>query len=114
MQNCLALGPGHFLNAVTPAEINAFKNSPFGRSLGDNAQHSWPGRFLFHFLHSTLRKTPYGIRWRIRGMRVVLVEQISSQFMMYFYDAQFGEELLKGLSCIVSSLDATDLLFYWK
>lgn len=49
MQNCLALGPGHFLNAVTPAEINAsLKIVPLAGHWG--IMHSIPGRaLLFHF-----------------------------------------------------------------
>ena len=45
-----------------------FKNSPFGRSLGDNVQHSWPGAsFSFHILPW---ETPYGIHGESEGWAV--------------------------------------------
>lgn len=86
-----------------------FKNSPFGRSLGDNVQHSWPGRFFF-ISHSTLRNSLWHL-WRIRRMRLSLVEQICSQFVMYFMMASLGGDAFNGVSCIVSSLDADFSIF---
>lgn len=64
-----------------------FKNSPFGRSLGDNVQHSWPGA-SFHFTFYP-EKLPMAFMENQKD-ELSLVEQICSQFMMYFYDAQFG------------------------
>lgn len=102
-------GTWPLLNAVTPAEINAsFKNSPFGRSLGIMHSIRAGASFSFHILPW---ETPLWHSWRIRGMRLSLVEQISSQFMMYFMMPSLGGVAFKGLSCIVSSLDADFSIF---
>ena len=88
MQDCLALGPGHFLNAVIPAVINvSLKIVTLAGHWG--IMYSIPGQaLLFHFTFYP-EKLPMAFVENQKD-ELSLVEQICSRFMMYFYDAQFG------------------------
>lgn len=86
-----------------------FKNSPFGRSLGDNAQHSWLGAsFSFHILPW---ETPYGIRGESEGWGCPSLSKSVHSSWCTFMMPSLGGVAFKGLSCIVSSLDADFSIF---
>ena len=78
-----------------------FKNSPFGRSLGGNVQHSWPGAsFSFHILPW---ETPHGICGESEGWGCPsLSKSVRSSWRILWWPV--WEEMLLMVSAVLCHL----------
>lgn len=100
LKDCLALPL-----AVTSTEINASLNIVFVAE-HRGVVYGVPGHPLLSEFMFYLETLPRWYPWRLKEMRFSFVEQICSQFMMYFMMPSLGAVTYNSVSCTVPLLDA--------